>query len=308
MVNYTYAISGFTIRGFFVHKRHWTPRSGQLLDCVISQKGAVKVVKGKSVNGSVPTELQEVSRNFLKAGGDIKAQVLQVTPVNGPNGEEIRCKYIWSYGSNKTKTALVKTAVSVAREAVAKLRKKANNKKISFKKVNEAKKNNLRKRSTGNVDAATDKTFSKKKSTVQHRDMGKSVVKNGNLGGPCTSTITSDDLPVGNNIPTEEKIPLTSKDLAKIAQCINVNWELLAAELELNDTEVWQIQTDNKGAEVIIYKVLQKWKEIKADEACLQSFKRAVAECPKVGFEQPKLNNLMLKIAKDYKEEKSKLN
>ncbi|XP_053390315.1 uncharacterized protein LOC128553220, partial [Mercenaria mercenaria] len=137
MVKYT--LSGFTIRGFFEHKKHWAPRRGELLDCRHSQvHGAVEVLKGKSVNGTVPTELQEVSRNFLKAGGVINARVIQVVPVNGPKGEEIRCQYIWSYGSNKTETALMKNAVNLAREVVAKQRKKANSKKIIFKKVNEA--------------------------------------------------------------------------------------------------------------------------------------------------------------------------
>ncbi|XP_053374987.1 uncharacterized protein LOC128547189 isoform X2 [Mercenaria mercenaria] len=165
MVKYT--IGGFTIRGFFKHKEHWIPRLGQLLDCVLGQKGAVEVVKGKTVNGTVPTELQEVSRNFLKAGGDIKARVIQVAPLSGTKGEEIRCQYIWSYRTDKSETALVKNAVLAARTVVSKLRKKGSIKWISFKEVNEAKKISLRKCSTGKATAAIDKTLSKKKSTVQ---------------------------------------------------------------------------------------------------------------------------------------------
>jgi hypothetical protein len=105
-----------------------------------------------------------------------------------------------------------------------------------------------------------------------------------------------------NQQTIEEKIPLSSKNLAKLAQCINKNWVFLGLELGLNKAQNWQIKEEHPNSvEMQIYHMLEKWSQTEHHGAYLHTFKKAIAECPKVGYQQPELNNAILKITEDYK-------
>jgi hypothetical protein len=105
----TYVITGNAIRGYHETYKQWTPKKCEVLKCIFDQ-GIVSVMKGKVNCGSVPTELQEVSRKYIMAGGNIEAKVIDINPRWRGKGHEIPCRYIWSGLDNQILQEAVKAA------------------------------------------------------------------------------------------------------------------------------------------------------------------------------------------------------
>ncbi|XP_060575542.1 uncharacterized protein LOC132732992 isoform X2 [Ruditapes philippinarum] len=124
----TYHITGLAIRGYFETGKWWKPKKNEVLKCIFVE-GKVAVMKGKVNCGSVPKEIQEVSRKFIMAGGNIEAKVIDKNPRYRNKGEEIPCIYIWWSDLNSKQ---IKDAVKAAREAVAEARKEQGDNGIKF--------------------------------------------------------------------------------------------------------------------------------------------------------------------------------
>lgn len=94
MAKLKYKITGFGIRGFYDTKHEWEVKKNAWLTVKKEMNGCVSAFDGDVRAGSMPKELQENLRGFLKIPNtEIQAKILSLQPVNKGigKGEEISC-------------------------------------------------------------------------------------------------------------------------------------------------------------------------------------------------------------------------
>ncbi|XP_053384811.1 uncharacterized protein LOC128550230 [Mercenaria mercenaria] len=82
--------------------------------------------------------------------------------------------------------------------------------------------------------------------------------------------------------PTQTIKKVSDEDIAKIANAIGKNWELLAPALGLIDTEVDHLKMNYDTVELCIYQMLMTWKKRSGEAATLQNLLSKIQSMPSV--------------------------